>query len=112
MFSSYLITICYFLWFSLSVKVVTSEKPGMGKSLHIKKLAETLKTNELYCVVPVHGPKVDVDTIVELLEPYTPSYQTPIFQIIHIDIDSEVSTIVFTPRHVPTVTSCECCLTY
>ena len=112
MFSKYLITICYFSWFSLSVKVVTSEKPGMGKSLHIKKLADTLKTNESYCVVPVHGPKVDVDTIVELLKPYTPSYQNPIFQIIHIDIDSEVSAIVCTLMHVPTATSCECCLLF
>ena len=69
---------------------MTSAKPGMGKSLHIKKLAENLKMNEPYCVVPVHGPKVDVDTVVELLKPHAPSYQSPVFQIIHIDIDSEV----------------------
>ena len=77
------------------MKVVTSEKPGMGKSLHIKKLAKELKPDELYCVVPIHGPKVDVDTIVELLKPYTPSYQSPVFQIMHIDIDSEVSSMIY-----------------
>ena len=74
----------------LSVRVVSSEKPGMGKSLHVKKLAEKLKHKESYCIVPVHGPIVDFNTVMKLLQPLTPSYESPTPQIIHIDIDSEV----------------------
>ena len=76
----------------LSVRVVSSEKPGMGKSLHVKKLAEKLKNKESYCIVPVHGPVVDFNTVMKLLQPFTPSYESLPPQIIHMDIDSEVCT--------------------
>ena len=62
----------------------------MGKSLHIKKLADKLKDKESYCIVPVHGPVVDFNTVMKLLQPYTPSYESLTPQIIHMDIDSEV----------------------
>ena len=73
----------------LSVRVVSSEKPGMGKSLHVKKLAEKLMDKESYCIVPIHGPVVDFNTVMKLL-PFTPSYESLTPQIIHMDIDSEV----------------------
>jgi len=64
---------------------------GMGKSLHISKLAKQLKSNEEHCIVPIHGPIVDFDTVVQSLHPFVPkSYQSALFQIIHLDIDSEV----------------------
>ena len=69
---------------------MSSEKPGMGKSLHVKKLAEKLKHKESYCIVPVHGPVVDFNTVMKLLQPFTPFYEAPTSQIIHMDIDSEV----------------------
>ena len=74
----------------MSVRVVSSEKPGMGKSLHIKKLADKLKHKESYCIVPVHGPVVDFNTVMKLLQPFTPSYESPSPQIIHMEIDPEV----------------------
>jgi len=69
---------------------VSAEKPGMGKSLHVKKLADKLKHKESYCVVPIHGPIVDFNTVMKLLQPFTPFYEAPTSQIIHMDIDSEV----------------------
>ena len=62
----------------------------MGKSLHIKKLADKLKDKKSYCIVPVHGPVVDFNTVMRLLQPYSPCYESLIPQIIHMDIDSEV----------------------
>lgn len=76
----------------LSVRVVSSEKPGMGKSLHVRKLAEKLKQKGSYCIVPVHGPVVNFNTVMKLLQPFTPSYESPTPQIIHMDIDSEVAS--------------------
>ena len=69
---------------------MSSEKPGMGKSLHVKKLAEKLKDKGSYCIVPVHGPIVDFNTVMKLLHRFTPSYESLTPQIIHMDIDSEV----------------------
>jgi len=70
---------------------VISEKSGMGKSLHVSKLVKKLQPGESYHIVPIHGPKVDVDTMVKSLHPFTPpSFQSPSYQIIHIDVDSEV----------------------
>ena len=73
------------------MRIVSSEKPGMGKSLHIRKLADKLKDKESYCIVPVHGPVVDVNTVMKLLQPFTPCYESLTPQIIHMDIDSEVT---------------------
>ena len=73
--------------------MVSSDKPGMGKSLHIQKLADKLKDQKSYCIVPIHGPVVDFNTVMKLLQPYTPSYEALTPQIIHMDIDSEVPTL-------------------
>ena len=64
----------------------------MGKSLYIKKLRKNLVNDISYCIVPIHGPKVDFDSVVELLSKYTPKYKSlkKTYQIIHIDIDCEV----------------------
>ena len=77
----------------LLVRVVRSEKPGMGKSLHIKKLAEKLKQKGSYCIVPVHGPVVDFNIVMKLLQPFTPKYESLTPQIIHLDIDFEVARV-------------------
>ena len=71
---------------------MSSEKPGMGKSLHVKKSAEKLRRKGSYCIVPVHGPVVDFNTVMKLFQPFTPSYESPAPQIIHMDIDSEVTS--------------------
>ena len=71
---------------------MSSEKPGMGKSLHVKKLAEKLKQKGSYHIVPVHGPVVDFNTVMKLLQPFTPKYESPTPQVIHMDIDSEVTS--------------------
>jgi len=72
------------------MRVVFSKRPGMGKSLCIKKLKGDSVNDISHCIVPIHGPKVDFDTVVKLLDQYTPEYQSSSDQIIHIDIDCEV----------------------
>jgi len=62
----------------------------MGKSLYIKKLRRDSINDISYCVVPIHGPKVDFDTVIELLCQNAPNYMLPSYQIVHIDIDCEV----------------------
>ena len=62
--------------------------------MYVKELAEKLNHKESYCIVPVHGPVVNFSTVMKLLQPYTPSYESLTPQIIHIDIDAEVSAYV------------------
>ena len=55
------------------VRVVKSERAGMGKSLYIQRLTEELesKTDQQgphHVIIPVHGPKVTFDTIVQALK--------------------------------------------
>jgi len=76
--------------FRLTVRVVSSRRSGMGKSLHVKSLPGEMHKKISYHIIPVHGPRVDFSTVIKLLHPYTPSYESPSYQIIHIDIDSEV----------------------
>jgi len=78
------------LFCSSSVKVIKSDKPGMGKSLHIKKLSEKLNINQSYRIVSIHGPVVNAGTVVQLLQSDAEKHQSSSFQIIHVDIDSEV----------------------
>ncbi len=71
-----------------------SNRSGMGKSLYIKHLAENLKLNlrrsddAVHVTVPLHGPIVTSDTVLELLKDYA---RNPTCCIYHIDIAPNVS---------------------
>ena len=75
------------------MRVVTSQRAGMGKSLYIKRRMEAL--NELVTtdgphevIVPIHGPSVTPDTVVGALKEYM-GIRYPI--IFHFDIAPSVS---------------------
>jgi hypothetical protein len=56
------------------VRVVLSRRSGMGKSLYIRRMAGRLKSQKLKqndCVtIPIHGPAVSPDTVLEFLNQY------------------------------------------
>ena len=75
------------------MRVVSSQRAGMGKSLYIKQRVEAL--DELVTtdgphevIVPIHGPSVTPDTVVGALKEYM-GVSYPI--IFHFDIAPSVS---------------------
>ena len=79
------------------VRVVKSERAGMGKSLYIQRLKEELQAKTRkgphYVIIPVHGPKVTFDTIVQALKhPFEKMTDQDSGQaiIFHIDISPSV----------------------
>ena len=77
--------------FRSNVRVVTSERAGMGKSLCICRMKELLASkmnvglHEI--IIPIHGPKVTTDTIVEALKGEFSNTRATIF---HLDISPSV----------------------
>ena len=75
------------------VRVVTSDHAGMGKSFHIKHLAKNLhrsiqgKQAARCNAIPIHGPEVTADTVMELLNKHPHNLQCSMF---HIDIAASV----------------------
>ena len=75
------------------MRVVTSQRAGMGKSLYIKRRTEDLlksvTTDEPHeVIVPIHGPTVTSDTVVGALMPHIEKNFSIIF---HLDIAPNVS---------------------
>ena len=64
----------------------------MGKSLYIRRLSEQLTTltshSPHHIIIPIHGPKVTPDTLIESLVKYIGNSQATIF---HLDISPSVS---------------------
>jgi len=81
----------YYLSQRSSVRVVASNLSGMGKSLYVKRLSQKLRTPQSHVIVPIHGPVVNADTVMESLCKHIPDYSAPPAQIIHLDIASSVS---------------------
>ena len=79
---------------SSCVRVVSSKRPGMGKSLFIERMAEKLgvisnsTTEAVKVVIPVHGPIVTSDVILTFLKDH---YKDNDCKIYHFDIASSVS---------------------
>ena len=71
-----------------SALVVSSTRSGMGKSLHVQRMAQDIRGSHVVHV-PVHGPEVKAYSIMELLEHNVNSKCT----IFHLDV-------------VPTVRNC------
>ena len=67
--------------------MVHSKRPGMGKSLYVKRLSEkmskrsSMKSHEVLCTIPIHGPDVTSDYVMSLLVKYLSKSQSKIFSI-------------------------------
>ena len=74
------------------VRVVTSDHPGMGKSFYIQEMAKTLRKQAMKTcynyTIPIHGPEVTPDTVMEFLSEHL---QDPSRSMYHLDISSDVS---------------------
>jgi len=85
------------------VRVVASKVSGMGKSLYVKRLAQRLQKEcpikSQHVIVPIHGPVVNADTVMASLCNHT-AYQTATAQIIHFDIASSVSSLVYSCMYI------------
>ena len=85
-----------YLTCSSSVRVVSSERSGMGKSLHIHRMAEQLKTvakaelPDCHVVIPIHGPVVTPDVFLKFLKEH---YRKNKCVIYHFDIAPSVRTV-------------------
>jgi len=79
--------------YSSCVRVVSSTRSGMGKSLFITRLADLLKEymstdTTVHVTVPIHGPVVTPDTVMEFLKYHVEEATSTIF---HFDIAPSVS---------------------
>ena len=77
------------------VRLVTSLRSGMGKSLYIQRMVEQLQMNmrsmgKACVTVPLHGPKLSPDGVMDYLEKYLQESACTIF---HLDIAPTVSDL-------------------
>ena len=75
------------------VRVVSSSRSGMGKSLYIQRMTDKLKeklssSEDVHVTVPIHGPVVTADMLLDLFEN---SLDKDLCTIYHIDIAPSVS---------------------
>ncbi len=79
--------------YSSCVRIVSSKRSGMGKSLYIQRLAESLKQNlnrssgVHHVTIPLHGPVITPDTVLEF---FKDNMKNPTCCIYHIDIAPNV----------------------
>ena len=75
------------------VRIITSQRSAMGKSLYIKRLGDDLEQRGMglaecdVVTVPLHGPHVDCDVLMKLLGIHMKRNKTCIY---HIDVASSV----------------------
>lgn len=88
--SSFYVVFCYS---SSLVRIVSSDRSGMGKSLYIKRLAQDLAINlrqneeAVHVTIPLHGPLVTPDTVLHLFKDH---FKNQTCCIYHIDISPSV----------------------
>ena len=75
------------------MRIVTSVRSGMGKSLYIQRLGENLRVNlgqadPVHVTIPLHGPVVTPDIVLELFKDH---FKRPTCCIYHVDIAPNVS---------------------
>ena len=74
------------------MRVVSSTRSGMGKSLYIQRMAEDLRicvnTDNVYVTVPIHGPNVTPNNVLKFLQPHM---EKPHCVIYHFDVAPTVS---------------------
>ena len=80
-----------FLMYRSSVRVVSSARAGMGKSLYIRNMADQLSKiqhmSTVTVTVPIHGPKLSVEALIDKLKDYMDNKHC----VIHLDIAPTVS---------------------
>ena len=80
--------------YSSCVHIVSSLRPGMGKSLYINRLAQKLGTKakvaaaNVKVVIPIHGPVVNPDVLLTFLREH---YKDDRCKLYHFDISPSVS---------------------
>lgn len=91
-----LLILCYT---RCTVRVIRSERTGMGKSLYVKRLTRKLEkklklpmTYQLCVTIPIHGPNVDLDIVMKSLQQHANPVDPPP-QIFHFDIAQTVRFI-------------------
>ena len=75
---------------SSSVRLVTSSRAGMGKSLYVRRLAEISKAVSKVVTIPLHGPFVTSDGLLKQLKESVIDTSNA---IIHLDIACTVSVL-------------------
>ena len=75
------------------MRVVSSTRSGMGKSLYIQRLTETLQTKipseaVARVIIPIHGPVIIPDMILDFFEKHL---DTDVCTIYHLDVAPSVS---------------------
>ena len=94
---------------SSCVRIVCSDRSGMGKSLYIQRLAENLARNSnqpklaIHITIPLHGPRVTPDTVLELFKDHFRNQSCCIY---HIDIAPNVSKFCFMCMYIPITMDC------
>ncbi|XP_065899490.1 E3 ubiquitin-protein ligase rnf213-alpha-like isoform X3 [Dysidea avara] len=82
-----------------SVRVIRSERTGMGKSLYISRMERELKKkfkkevkHPIRVIIPIHGPDVDLDAVMKHLQHHMTNVDpiNPPAQIFHFDIAPSV----------------------
>ena len=79
------------LLYSSCIRVVSSSRAGMGKTLFITRMSERLQTkvtgHNVLIQIPIHGPKVTTDSVMELLVKHQDTSHST---ILHFDISPSV----------------------
>ena len=95
------------IFFRLSVRVVSSHRGGLGKTLFVHRLREQLPnlvnndmvmTNLrrqgsktfLHVTVPLHGNSTDSSMLVDALLPHAVKANVPLSRIFHLDVSPSV----------------------
>ena len=95
------------IFFRLSVRVVSSQRGGLGKTLFVRRLTEQLPnlvnndmvmTNLrrkdsktfLHVTVPLHGNSTDSSMLVDALLPHAVKANVPLSRIFHLDVSPSV----------------------
>ena len=86
--------------FRCTVRIIRSERTGMGKSLYVKRMTSKLKkkfkkpvTYPLCVTIPIHGPNVDFDKVTKSLLCHA-NPMDPLPQIFHFDIAPSVRLFI------------------
>ena len=104
------------IFYRLSVRVVSSERAGSGKSLVVRRLSESLleiASNSLVtsylrdmeadvpmCIsVPIYGPTVDQCAVVESLLQHVIVPDLPLSRIFHLDVHPSVIIVLLNKKN-------------
>ena len=92
-----------FLVLRLCVRVVTSNRGGLGKTLYVRRLTDQLQNlvnNDmvvcrdsgisLHVTVPLHGNSTDSSMLVDSLLPHATRANVPLSRVFHLDVSPSV----------------------